>query len=125
MFEAELPWQKAAQAIEGADALLFTAGAGMGVDSGLPDFRGDTGFWRAYPPFQQRGLSFTDVAQPRLVSAGSGVGMGVLWASSAALSRYEAACRLRCFASLGGAETGRSFRLHLKCGWAVSASRVR
>jgi len=22
----------------------------MGVDSGLPDFRGDEGFWRAYPP---------------------------------------------------------------------------
>ena len=39
MFEAELPCRKAAQAIEGADALLFTAGAGMGVDSGLPDFR--------------------------------------------------------------------------------------
>ena len=22
----------------------------MGVDSGLPDFRGREGFWRAYPP---------------------------------------------------------------------------
>ena len=33
------------------DALLVAAGAGMGVDSGLPDFRGDEGFWRAYPPF--------------------------------------------------------------------------
>ena len=28
----------------------ITAGAGMGVDSGLPDFRGPEGFWRAYPP---------------------------------------------------------------------------
>jgi NAD-dependent SIR2 family protein deacetylase len=27
-----------------ADALLVCAGAGMGVDSGLPDFRGDAGF---------------------------------------------------------------------------------
>jgi hypothetical protein len=32
-----------------ADGLLITAGAGMGVDSGLPDFRGKNGFWRAYP----------------------------------------------------------------------------
>ena len=65
MDTTELPWQEAAQAIERADALLITAGAGMGVDSGLPDFRGNAGFWRAYPPFQERGLAFTDLAQPR------------------------------------------------------------
>jgi hypothetical protein len=39
----------AAQPIAAADALLVTAGAGMGVDSGLPDFRSSQGFWRAYP----------------------------------------------------------------------------
>ena len=64
MRDAELPWQQAARAIESADALLLTAGAGMGVDSGLPDFRGNAGFWRAYPPFEALGLSFTDLAQP-------------------------------------------------------------
>lgn len=32
--------ERAAQAIRAADALLVSAGAGMGVDSGLPDFRG-------------------------------------------------------------------------------------
>lgn len=31
--------QKAARVIKEADAFLFTCGAGMGVDSGLPDFR--------------------------------------------------------------------------------------
>jgi len=31
-----------------ADAIIIAAGAGMGVDSGLPDFRGNTGFWNAY-----------------------------------------------------------------------------
>ena len=36
----------------------------MGVDSGLPDFRGDEGFWRAYPPLRQLGLSFIDMANP-------------------------------------------------------------
>ncbi|MDQ3814115.1 MAG: NAD-dependent deacetylase [Armatimonadota bacterium] len=56
--------EQAAQAIAAADALLVTAGAGMGVDSGLPDFRGNEGFWRAYPPFAERGLSFVDLAQP-------------------------------------------------------------
>lgn len=41
--------EQAAYYIEFADAILITAGAGMGVDSGLPDFRGSEGFWRAYP----------------------------------------------------------------------------
>ena len=35
--------RRAAEAIAGADALLIGAGAGMGVDSGLPDFRGSHG----------------------------------------------------------------------------------
>ena len=30
-----------------ADALLITAGAGMSVDSGVPDFRSPQGLWRA------------------------------------------------------------------------------
>jgi NAD-dependent SIR2 family protein deacetylase len=34
----------------------------MGVDSGLPDFRGDDGFWKAYPPF--RGRSFVEMSNP-------------------------------------------------------------
>lgn len=56
---------RAAQAIRAADSLLIGAGAGMGVDSGLPDFRGPQGFWSAYPPYQKLGLHFTDVANPR------------------------------------------------------------
>ena len=35
---------QAARLIAEADALLIGAGAGMGVDSGLPDFRGPEGF---------------------------------------------------------------------------------
>lgn len=54
--------EKAAAAIHEADALLIGAGAGMGVDSGLPDFRGSEGFWRVYPAF--RGKSFQDMADP-------------------------------------------------------------
>jgi NAD-dependent SIR2 family protein deacetylase len=44
--------------------LLVCAGAGMGVDSGLPDFRGPEGFWRAYPPYRAPGLRFEEIADP-------------------------------------------------------------
>jgi len=54
----------AADAIKDSDALVFAAGAGMGVDSGLPDFRGNDGFWNAYPPYKKLGLSFVDLANP-------------------------------------------------------------
>ena len=53
-----------AELIAAADGLLITAGAGMGVDSGLPDFRGPQGFWRAYPTLGRHGLGFTDIANP-------------------------------------------------------------
>jgi NAD-dependent SIR2 family protein deacetylase len=56
------PLRAAADAIRSADALLIGAGAGMGVDSGLPDFRGPEGFWQAYPPF--RGQHFEDISNP-------------------------------------------------------------
>ncbi len=54
--------RQAAEAILAADALLIGAGAGMGVDSGLPDFRGPEGFWRAYPAF--RGRRFEEMSNP-------------------------------------------------------------
>jgi NAD-dependent SIR2 family protein deacetylase len=56
--------QRAAKAIQEATALLITAGAGMGVDSGLPDFRGPEGFWRAYPAYRALGLRFEELADP-------------------------------------------------------------
>jgi NAD-dependent SIR2 family protein deacetylase len=54
----------AARAVTDADALIIGAGAGMGVDSGLPDFRGNEGFWKAYPPYAHLGLSFVQMANP-------------------------------------------------------------
>lgn len=54
----------AARLIGEAEALLVCAGAGMGVDSGRPDFRGDAGLWRACPPYARLGLSFMDLAAP-------------------------------------------------------------
>lgn len=58
-------YERAAEAIAAADALLVTAGAGMGVDSGMPDFRGPEGFWRAYPAYRSLGLRFEQMANPR------------------------------------------------------------
>ncbi|MBP8110843.1 MAG: NAD-dependent deacetylase, partial [Agitococcus sp.] len=34
--------------INSSDGLIIAAGAGMGVDSGLPDFRGNEGMWQHY-----------------------------------------------------------------------------
>lgn len=36
----------------------------MGVDSGLPDFRGNIGFWNAYPALAKAGLEFAQIASP-------------------------------------------------------------
>jgi len=61
---ADIKVREAAEALNAAEALLITAGAGMGVDSGLPDFRGNQGFWRAYPAIAKLGLSFEQMANP-------------------------------------------------------------
>ena len=53
------------QIINEAEAVLITAGAGMGVDSGLPDFRGNEGFWNAYPIAKKLNLGFQDLANPK------------------------------------------------------------
>ncbi len=56
--------QKAKQLLQESDAIFITAGAGMGVDSGLPDFRGVEGFWEAYPKAKELGLKFEEMANP-------------------------------------------------------------
>jgi NAD-dependent SIR2 family protein deacetylase len=57
--------RRAAEVLRSAQALLIGAGAGMGVDSGLPDFRGTEGFWHAYPAYAKLGLDFASMANPR------------------------------------------------------------
>lgn len=55
-----------AQFMKQANGILITAGAGMGIDSGLPDFRGDNGFWNAYPPLRHLNKKFVEMATPQL-----------------------------------------------------------
>jgi NAD-dependent SIR2 family protein deacetylase len=57
---------KAADILIRAEAIIVSAGAGMGVDSGLPDFRGKQGFWKAYPPLQKLNIDFVNAANPKL-----------------------------------------------------------
>ncbi|CAE6727994.1 NAD-dependent protein deacetylase [Paraburkholderia haematera] len=59
--------QLASSWLRAADGVLVTAGAGMCVDSGLPDFRGAEGFWRAYPALKWHRLTFQDMANPRVL----------------------------------------------------------
>ncbi len=68
--------EAAATLVAGADALLITAGAGMGVDSGLPDFRGDQGFWNAYPLYRDLGVNFIDMANPENFARDPAFGWG-------------------------------------------------
>ena len=56
--------QQAADLVHQADALIIAAGAGMGVDSGLPDFRGNDGFWKVYPALGRARMEFASVATP-------------------------------------------------------------
>lgn len=65
MLETTPQLQQAAKAIKTADTIMIGAGAGIGVDSGMPDFRGDQGFWKAYPKFKHLNKSFAEMANPR------------------------------------------------------------
>ncbi len=68
--------ERAAALIAGAEALMICAGAGMGVDSGLPDFRGDSGFWRAYPALGQARIPFHEIANPASFGADPALAWG-------------------------------------------------
>jgi NAD-dependent SIR2 family protein deacetylase len=68
--------ERAGGIVREAEALLILAGAGMGVDSGLPDFRGPEGFWSAYPAYRHLGLSFVDLANPEWFARDPGLAWG-------------------------------------------------
>lgn len=62
-------FERAAELIRNADALIIAAGAGIGVDSGLPDFRGNQGFGRAYPALGKEQIDFYSIASPAAFQA--------------------------------------------------------
>ena len=89
------PIELAAEAIRRAEVLLIGAGAGMGVDSGLPDFRGPEGFWKAYPAF--RGRQFAEMSNPRWFDEDPALAWGFF---GHRLNLYRAAVPHRGFAIL-------------------------
>lgn len=66
----------AAAALKKAESLIIASGAGMGVDSGLPDFRGEKGFWKAYPMYERLGISFVGAANPAHFAGDPSFGWG-------------------------------------------------
>jgi NAD-dependent SIR2 family protein deacetylase len=71
-----LDFDYCAELINQADGLLITAGAGMGIDSGLPDFRGPQGFWGVYPALGRARISFERVANPAAFSSNARLAWG-------------------------------------------------
>jgi NAD-dependent SIR2 family protein deacetylase len=59
---------RAAKALQLADYVMYSSGAGMGVDSGLPDFRGNEGFWNNYPPYKNK-FNFMECANPQFLES--------------------------------------------------------
>jgi len=54
--------QTSARILQDADALLIVAGAGMGIDSGLPDYRGPNGLWNTWHPSQALNMRYEDLS---------------------------------------------------------------
>lgn len=57
--------RRAARVLDRCGALLVATGAGMGVDSGLPDFRGPGGVWGGYTQLPPDGVRRARAATPQ------------------------------------------------------------
>ncbi|BBM82185.1 SIR2 family NAD-dependent protein deacylase [Candidatus Uabimicrobium amorphum] len=57
-------YQQCAEVIASSEVMFIHSGAGIGVDSGLPDYRGNKGFWNCYPMYEKLGIDFVDAANP-------------------------------------------------------------
>ncbi len=48
----------AVNVIKNSEALLIVTGAGMGIDSGLPDYRGPNGLWNTWHPAKELNMTY-------------------------------------------------------------------
>ena len=58
--------QMARKEICDAEALLIVAGAGMGIDSGLPDYRGPNGLWNTWHPARELNMRYEQLSTNEL-----------------------------------------------------------
>ena len=57
-------FQKAAGLIKSADAIAIFAGAGIGVDSGLAQYRGKDGMWTKSVVVNNKAINYYDLMKP-------------------------------------------------------------
>ena len=88
-------------AIADSDAILIGAGAGMGVDSGLPDFRGEPWVLAGLSAVRAAGARLCLAGEPALVCRGSRAGLGLLRTPDGALPPDHASPGVRDSAGLG------------------------
>ena len=100
---------QAADYIQQADSLIIAAGAGMGVDSGLPDFRG---FLEGLPCACKSENGFYASGIARYLCARCETSLGVLWAPARALSQHYSPRRLCDFKTLGRKQSERLFGIY-------------
>lgn len=56
--------KKAVELIKQSKKIIIYAGAGIGIDSGLPAFRTPNGFWKEYPFLKNKNYDFEKIANP-------------------------------------------------------------
>lgn len=66
VYSLENEIKRAAHLLTEADGLIILAGAGMGVDSGLPDYRGTVGWWTNHAAFKQAGVTYEKASSGRM-----------------------------------------------------------
>ena len=52
----------ASDVIKKSEALLVVAGAGLGIDSGLPDYRGPNGLWNTWHPARELNMTYEQLS---------------------------------------------------------------
>lgn len=114
---------RAASWLRQADGLLITAGAGMGIDSGLPDFRGP-GFLVGLPGARTRPNRFRVHCQSGRLCFRCEARMGLLWSSPRPLPANRTPRRIWPVARHRERHPARNTRLH-KQRRAVPESRIR
>ena len=67
---------KSHQTIQDSTALLIVAGAGMGIDSGLPDYRVPNGLWNTWHPARELQMRYEDLSTHQLFESNPSLAWG-------------------------------------------------